>query len=92
MNDKIKTWLYIAISIIVIGVVGYLAINLLIFLIPVIIVLFIIFKVKEYIDRKKSTNSTVSYTSEYKSSFDNKRDDIDSTGEVIDVDYEDVNK
>ena len=53
MNDKIKTWLYIMSTIIVIGVVGYLAINLLIFLIPVIFVLFIIFKIKGYIDTKK---------------------------------------
>lgn len=93
MNDKIKTWLYIMSTILVIGIVGYLAFKLLILFIPVIIVLYIIFKIKGYIDRKNSTNSTVNETYEYTSSYDNKIDDIDeSAGEVIDVDYEDVNK
>lgn len=93
MNDKIKTWLYILSSILVIGVVGYLAFQLLLFLIPVIIVLYIVFKIKGYIDRKNRTNSTGKDTYEYTPSYDNKIDDIDEpVGEVIDVDYEDVNK
>lgn len=93
MNNQIKTWLYIISTILVVAIVGVLAIKLLWFLLPVIIVLYIIFKIKGYIDRKNNTNSTVNYKSEYKASYDNKIDDIDdSNGEVIDVDYEDVNK
>lgn len=90
MSNQIKTWLYIISTILVVAIVGVLAIKLLWFLLPVIIILYIIFKIKGYIDRKKSSNSTVNYT---KSSYDNKIDDIDnSNAEVIDVDYEDVNK
>lgn len=93
MSDRIKSWIYILCSIVVIGVVGYLAINLLFYLIPVLIVIYIFFKIKGYIDKKKGTNSTINYTSEYKSSYDKKIDDIDnSNNEVIDVDYEEVNK
>lgn len=93
MNDKIKTWLYIVGSILVIGIVGYLAISLLVYLIPVLVVIYIIFKVKGYIDRRKSTNTNSKYTNEYKSNYDSKISDIDNTiGEVIDVEYEDVNK
>lgn len=90
MNNQIKTWLYIISTVLVVAIVGVLAIKLLWFLLPVIVILYIIFKIKGYIDRKKRTNSTVNYT---KSSYDNKIDDIDnSNAEVIDVDYEDVNK
>ncbi|MDV4152304.1 hypothetical protein R0131_15875 [Clostridium sp. AL.422] len=93
MNDRIKTWIYIICSILVIGIVGYLALNLLIFLIPVLIVIFIIFKIKGYIDGKKRTKSANNSTYQYKSYNDNKVESIDnSNSEVIDVDYEDVDK
>lgn len=93
MNDKIKTWLYIVGSILVIGIVGYLAISLLVYLIPVLVVIYIIFKVKGYIDRRKSTNSNSQYANQYKSTYESKISDMDNTtGEVIDVEYEDVNK
>ncbi len=93
MNDKIKTWLYIVSSILVIGIVGYLAISLLIYLIPVLVVIFIIFKIKGYIDRKKGNSSNNEYETKYKPTYDSKISDIDnSNGEVIDVEYEDVNK
>ena len=93
MSDRIKTWLYALGSLVVIGVVAYLAFNLLIYLIPVLVVIYIIFKIKNYIEGKKRTNSTINNTTQYKSSYDSKIEDVDSSnGEVIDVDYEDVNK
>ena len=93
MNDRIKTWLYLIISISVIGIVGYLAINLLIYLIPVLVVIYIIFKINGYIKRKTRPNSTTDYTSNYKSSYDIKAENVDTfNSEVIDVDYEDVKK
>jgi len=93
MNDKIKTWLYIVASILVIGVVGYLAISLLIYLIPVLVVIYIIFKIKGYIGRRKGTSSKREYKTQYKTTYDTKIDDADNSyGEVIDVEYEDVNK
>lgn len=91
MSDSIKSFLYIIGTILVIGIVGVLAFKLLLLLLPVIIALWVIFKVKNYFGRKNRTNSTTNYTSEYKSSYTNERID-DSIGEVIDVDYEDVNK
>lgn len=91
MSDSIKSLLYIVGTILVIGIVGVLAFKLLLLLLPVIIALWVIFKVKNYFGRKSRTNSTVNYTSEYKSSYTNENID-DSVGEVIDVDYEDVNK
>ena len=58
------------------------------------ILLYIIFKIKGYIDRKNKKNRTINYTAEYKESYN--RDNIenidDSIVEVIDVDYEDVDK
>lgn len=93
MSDKIKTWLYIVSSILVIGVVAYLAISLLIYLIPILLVIFIIFKVKGYIDRRKSSGANVKYNTQYKSTYESKISDIDSSNaEVIDVEYEDINK
>ena len=93
MNDRIKTWLYILTSILVVGVVGYLAINLLIFLIPVLVVIYIIFKIKGYVSKKSKPNSKINYEEKHKSSYDSKIDSIDNSHtEVIDVEYEDVNK
>lgn len=91
MSDNIKNWLYILGTILVIGMVGVLAFKILWFLLPIIIILYIIFKVKGYFERKNKTSSSVNYTSEYKSYYTNEDID-DSVGKVIDVDYEDVNK
>lgn len=90
MNYKFKNWLYILISILVIGVVATLAIKLLVYLIPVLIVVYIILKVKEYIERKNNISSKRRNEFQYRPDYDVKIDN--SNGEVIDVDYEDVNK
>lgn len=91
MSGKIKTWLYIICGVILIGTVAYLAFNLLLLLLPIIIVLYIFFKVRSYF-RKDNSNSTNSYTREYKKSDNDIVSSIDDTNmEVIDVDYEDVN-
>jgi len=91
MSEKIKTWLYIIFGIILIGIVASLAFKLLFFLLPIIIVLYIFFKVRNYF-RKGNSSSTNSYTREYKKPDNNIVSSVDDTvGEVIDVDYEDVN-
>ncbi len=93
MNDRIKSLFYIISSILVVGIVGYLAINLLIYLIPVLIVIYVIFKIKGYINKRKSTNSTMNYTYDNKSANNSSIDDIyNSNDKVIDVEYEDVKK
>lgn len=91
MSVKIKTWLYVICGIILIGTVAYLAFNLLLFLLPIIIVVYVFFKVRSYF-RKDNSSSTNSYTKEYKNSDNDIVSSIDDTTmEVIDVDYEDVN-
>lgn len=94
MSDKIKSWLFIVSTILIIGMIGVLAFKILLFLLPVLLVLYIIFKIKEYIERKNKKNGENNYTSEYKTSYNNERVGKvdDSVVEVIDVDYEDVNK
>ncbi|VYT92325.1 hypothetical protein [Clostridium tertium] len=93
MSDKIKTWLYIVGGILLIGIVAALAFKLLFLLFPVLLVLYLFFKIRNYF-RKDNSSSTGSYTKEYETSYNN---DItngvdDSAGDVIDVDYEDVDK
>lgn len=91
MSEKIKTWLYIIFGIILIGIVASLAFKLLLFLLPIIIVLYIFFNIRNYF-RKDNSSSTNSYTREYKRQENNIVSSVDDTvGEVIDVDYEDVN-
>ena len=91
MSDNIKNWLYILGTILVTGMVVTLAFKILWFLLPIIIVLYFIFIVKGYFERKNKTSSSVNYTSEYKTYYTNENID-DSVGKVIDVDYEDINK
>ena len=93
MSDKIKTWLYIVGGILLIGIVAALAFKLLFLLFPVLLVLYLFFKIRNYF-RKDNSSSTGSYTKGYETSYNN---DItngvdDSAGDVIDVDYEDVDK
>lgn len=96
MNNKLKSWLYIIGGIFIIGIVATLAMKLLFWLLPIIIVLYVIYKIKEYIDikRGKKSNSNINYKSQSKSNYNNdfvgKVDD--SAGEVIDVEYQDINK
>lgn len=94
MSDKIKSWLFIVSAILIIGILGVLAFNILLFLLPILFALYIIFKIKGYVERKSKKNGTINYTSEYKTSYNSesigKVDD--SIVEVIDVDYEDVDK
>lgn len=93
MNYKIRNWLYIICSILIIGVVGYLAINLLLILIPVLVVIYIIFKIKGYFQGKSKESTKKDYTFNNKSYYDTKNEDVDDyNSEVIDVDYEDVKK
>ncbi|MCF0149452.1 MAG: hypothetical protein HUJ77_13795 [Clostridium sp.] len=93
MNDRIKSLFYIISSILVVGIVGYLAINLLIYLIPVLIAIYVIFKIKGYINGRKSRKSTMNYTYDNKSANNISIDDIyNSDDKVIDVEYEDVKK
>ena len=94
MSDKIKSWLFIVSTILIIGIVGVLAFKILLFLLPILLVIYIIFNIKGYIDRKSENKRTINYTYEYKTSYNNESMENvdDSVGEVIDVDYEDVDK
>ncbi|WP_288221101.1 hypothetical protein [uncultured Clostridium sp.] len=94
MSDKIKSWLFIVSTILIIGIVGVLAFKILLFLLPILLVIYIIFKIKGYIDRKSEKKRKINYTYEYKTSYNNESMENvdDSVGEVIDVDYEDVDK
>ena len=96
MSNGLKTGLYIVGTVLVIGVVASLAIQLLIWVLPIILGLYIFFKIKGYIDNKKGkSSSSTSYNSRAKSNFSNDYStnaDDDSVGEVVDVEYEDVNK
>lgn len=92
MSYKIKTWLYIISGILLIGMVTVLTVNILLALLPFIVALYIFFKIKNYFARKKN-NSENSYNREYKKTDNSISNNVDDTfGEVIDVDYEDINK
>ncbi|MCR1949474.1 MULTISPECIES: hypothetical protein [unclassified Clostridium] len=95
MSSGLKTGLYLVGGVLIIGLVSALAIQLLVWILPFIIVLYIVFKIKGYFDskrRKKSTNNSYSYEtkSNLNNDYSNRVDD--SVGEVIDVEYEDLNK
>ena len=94
MSDKIKFWLFIVSTILIIGIIGVIAFNILVFLLPILFVLYVIFKIKVYIERRSKKNSTTTYNYEYKTSYNSESiENIDdSVVEVIDVDYEDVDK
>lgn len=93
MSSKLINWLYIIGSIVAVGVVAYLAIQLLIVLIPILILVYVFFKVKNYFTLKKYNKSqSKDYTEKYTS---NHYEDInvdEEVGQVIDVEYEDVEK
>jgi hypothetical protein len=97
MSNGLKTGLYIVSTVLVVGVIAVLAVKLLVWvIIPIILGLYIFFKIKGYINNKKGKSpSSTSYNSESKSNYSNNYStnaDDDSVGEVIDVEYEDVNK
>lgn len=94
MSNGLKTGLYIVSAVLIVGLIAVLAVQLLVWLLPIILVLYIFFKIKGYIHNKKGkSSSSTSYSSRAQSNFSNdystKVDD--SVGEVIDVEYEDVN-
>ncbi len=94
MSNGLKTGLYIVSTVLVVGVIAVLAVKLLVWVLPIILGLYIFFKIKGYINNKKGkSSSSTSYNSGAQTNFSNdystKVDD--SVGEVIDVEYEDVN-
>ncbi len=95
MNSGLKTGLYIVGSFLIIGLVASIAIKLLIWLLPIILVLYVIFKIKEYFSSKIGKNSSdTNYTSEFNTNFSDEYStkSDDSSSEVIDVEYEDISK
>lgn len=95
MSSGLKTGLYLVGGVLIIGLVAALAIQLLVWVLPIILVLYIVFKVKGYFDSKRGKNTaSYNYSSQAKSNFNNDYSNRvdDSVGEVIDVEYEDVNK
>ncbi len=94
MSDKIKFWLFIVGTILIIGIIGVIAFNILLFLLPILFALYVIFKIKGYIESRSKKNRTTTYNYEYKTSYnsENIENIDDSVVDVIDVDYEDVDK
>ena len=95
MSSGLKTGLYLVGGVLLIGLVAALAIQLLVWILPFIVILYIVFKVKGYFDSKRGKSTTSnSYRYEAKSNFDNDYSNKveGSVGEVIDVEYEDLSK
>lgn len=91
MNSGLKTGLYIIGSFLIIGLVASVAIQLLIWILPIIVVLYVILKISKYFSGKIGRTN---YTSEFDSNFsdENSTKIDDSSNEVIDVEYEDISK
>lgn len=96
MNNRFKTGLYIMSGILVLWIILNLAIKILVWLLPFILVLYLIFIIKRYIERKRNK-----YLNEMK--YNSKDDDIDliksnsniidnSITEVIEVEYTELDK
>lgn len=95
MNSGLKTALYIVGSFLIIGLVASVAIQLLIWILPIIVVLYVILKISKYFSGKIGQNSNnTNYTSEFDSNFNDEYSTKidDSSSEVIDVEYEDISK
>lgn len=95
MNRNLKFALYFIITILVIGVVAKVFITLLPFLLAIILVMWIIFKVRGYFTKNKKSdyNSEYEETYTYESHDNNASSDDDfDTSKAIDVDYEEVDK
>lgn len=95
MNSGLKTGLYIIGSFLIIGLVASVAIQLLIWILPIIVVLYVILKISKYFSGKIGRNSNnTNYTSGFDSNFsdENSTKIDDSSNEVIDVEYEDISK
>lgn len=91
MNSKLVNWLYIIGSILVVGIVAAIAIQLLFWLIPILVVIYLFFKIKGYFSRKKYSNSTsTSYKNTYNPNYSNDFNVSNENNQVIDVEYEDV--
>jgi len=96
MNNRFKTGLYIMSGILVLWIILNLAIKILVWLLPFILVLYLIFIIKRYIERKRNK-----YLNEME--YNSKDDDIDliesnsniiddSITEVIEVEYTELDK
>ncbi|MGL5381570.1 hypothetical protein [Clostridium sp.] len=85
-----KNWLYIIGGFLIVGIIATFAIQLLIWALPIILALYIFFKLKNWFSSKKAKTPSGGYTN-YTSV--NSKEDIstEDVGEVIDVDFEDVN-
>lgn len=81
----------------VVGIVIFIAIiKFFIFLLPFIIVIgivgYIVFKGKKAFNNKKKENESYNYYNENESSYKGSNIDDNNNGEIIDVDYEEVDK
>ena len=96
MGSNFKSWLYIIGGMFIIGTITVLAIQLLVWALPIMLVLYVIYKLKRYINIKgvkksnNNFNNTYQKKSNYNSDYVGKVDD--SIGEIIDVEYQDINK
>ena len=97
MNNRLKTILYIMSGIVITWIILSLAIKIFIWLLPFIFVLYAVFKIRGYINNKKRNKASneIKYNSredniDFVETYSNLVDD--STVEVIEVEYTDIDK
>ncbi|MBU5454416.1 hypothetical protein [Caproiciproducens sp. MSJ-32] len=97
MNNRLKTILYIMSGIVITWIILSLAIKIFIWLLPFILVLYAVFIIRGYINNKKRNKASneIKYNSredniDFVETYSNLVDD--STVEVIEVEYTDIDK
>lgn len=97
MNNRLKTILYIMSGILITWIILSLAIKIFIWLLPFILVLYAVFIIRGYINNKKRNKASneIKYNSredniDFVETYSNLVDD--STVEVIEVEYTDIDK
>lgn len=96
MNRNLKTILYFIITILVLSLIFKLFIKILPFIVLLVLALWIISKVKGYINKKKDSDNTYTYQSYSNYSKTNEddtffEDEDEDPSKAIDVDYQEVN-
>lgn len=93
MNESIRKYIYLFVTICILIVVAKLFISILPLLLIAAIVIYAVSKIKKMINDKSETNkhNMNSNTTYNKETYESADDDY-SNGQVIDVDYEDVSK
>lgn len=89
MSNEVKRWLYILSSFVIIGVIALLALQLLFWLIPIMLIIYLFYNVKKYF-MLKTYNRNTKTKNQYSSAKSTNTSTEDFSSDVIDVDYKDV--